>query len=410
MTFTSASSVNAFVDAVGADVAAKVPAASIGPMTTEAAREAGLDVVVEADAVDDRGVWSTSIAEHFAGTRSRDDASSSRRARRSSRCGRRARCRPRSPRAASSPSSRRTRPSATSDSTSRLSAIGAKGLFTKELEDDLADGRVHCCVHSLKDLPTEMPAGLEVVALLAARRSARRAARQSGDRREVARRSAARARASGRRACGVARSCSRCVAISRSSSCAATSRRAFERSTSGTSTPRFSPRPDFTGWASPTHRSVSRRAGVASGRGAGRDRDSDPRRRRGDARAARATRRRADDARHDRRARVSRARSRAAARCRSARRSFAWTAARRSTDSSPTSAASRSFAVRSRSTVGTGDQRQRLAAALRDAGRRRGVERTASPGDRPGAAARVAGQPGRWRAATSSSHASSTSN
>jgi hydroxymethylbilane synthase len=46
-----------------------------------------------------------------------------------------------------------------------LSAIGAKGLFTKELEDDLAAGRVHCCVHSLKDLPTEMPDGLELVAL-----------------------------------------------------------------------------------------------------------------------------------------------------------------------------------------------------------------------------------------------------
>ena len=47
-----------------------------------------------------------------------------------------------------------------------LSAIGAKGLFTKELETDLLKGRVHCCVHSLKDLPTEMPRGLEIVALL----------------------------------------------------------------------------------------------------------------------------------------------------------------------------------------------------------------------------------------------------
>ncbi len=47
-----------------------------------------------------------------------------------------------------------------------LSAIGAKGLFTKELEHDLARGKVHCCVHSLKDLPTEMPPGLELVALL----------------------------------------------------------------------------------------------------------------------------------------------------------------------------------------------------------------------------------------------------
>lgn len=47
-----------------------------------------------------------------------------------------------------------------------LSAIGAKGLFTKELETDLAKGKVHCCVHSLKDLPTDSPPGLEIVALL----------------------------------------------------------------------------------------------------------------------------------------------------------------------------------------------------------------------------------------------------
>ena len=47
-----------------------------------------------------------------------------------------------------------------------LSQIGAKGLFTKELEDDLARGKVDCCVHSLKDLPTVSPAGLEIGALL----------------------------------------------------------------------------------------------------------------------------------------------------------------------------------------------------------------------------------------------------
>lgn len=47
-----------------------------------------------------------------------------------------------------------------------LSAIGAKGLFTKELEDDLVAGLVDCAVHSLKDLPTESPAGLVVGAVL----------------------------------------------------------------------------------------------------------------------------------------------------------------------------------------------------------------------------------------------------
>ncbi|HEU4632206.1 MAG TPA: hydroxymethylbilane synthase [Gemmatimonadaceae bacterium] len=47
-----------------------------------------------------------------------------------------------------------------------LRAIGAKGLFTQELEADLLAGRVDCCVHSLKDLPTDAPPGLEVVALL----------------------------------------------------------------------------------------------------------------------------------------------------------------------------------------------------------------------------------------------------
>ena len=47
-----------------------------------------------------------------------------------------------------------------------LSAIGAKGLFTKELEDALAAKKVDCCVHSLKDLPTDMRPGLALVAML----------------------------------------------------------------------------------------------------------------------------------------------------------------------------------------------------------------------------------------------------
>ena len=47
-----------------------------------------------------------------------------------------------------------------------LSAIGAKGLFTKELEHALRSGKVECCVHSLKDLPTESPDGLIITAIL----------------------------------------------------------------------------------------------------------------------------------------------------------------------------------------------------------------------------------------------------
>lgn len=47
-----------------------------------------------------------------------------------------------------------------------LSAIGAKGLFTKELEVALLKNEVDCCVHSLKDLPTESPDGLSIVAQL----------------------------------------------------------------------------------------------------------------------------------------------------------------------------------------------------------------------------------------------------
>lgn len=36
--------------------------------------------------------------------------------------------------------------------------VGSKGMFTKEIEEALAEGRVHLAVHSLKDLPTELPA------------------------------------------------------------------------------------------------------------------------------------------------------------------------------------------------------------------------------------------------------------
>lgn len=47
-----------------------------------------------------------------------------------------------------------------------LATIGGKGLFTKEIEDALLDGSVDMAVHSMKDVPTEIPQGLGITAIL----------------------------------------------------------------------------------------------------------------------------------------------------------------------------------------------------------------------------------------------------
>jgi hydroxymethylbilane synthase len=46
-----------------------------------------------------------------------------------------------------------------------LASVGGKGLFTKEIEEALLARHVDLAVHSLKDLPTEIPAGLQIVAV-----------------------------------------------------------------------------------------------------------------------------------------------------------------------------------------------------------------------------------------------------
>ena len=46
------------------------------------------------------------------------------------------------------------------DRTSDLSRIGRTGVFTAEIDDAVLSGRAHAGVHSLKDVPTSLPAGI----------------------------------------------------------------------------------------------------------------------------------------------------------------------------------------------------------------------------------------------------------
>ena len=48
----------------------------------------------------------------------------------------------------------------------KLQAIGGKGLFVKELEEAMLDGRADLAVHSMKDVPAQFPDGLHLAAIL----------------------------------------------------------------------------------------------------------------------------------------------------------------------------------------------------------------------------------------------------
>ena len=51
-------------------------------------------------------------------------------------------------------------------SAANLAELGGKGLFTREIEEALISGAIDVAVHSMKDLPSELPDGLVIAALL----------------------------------------------------------------------------------------------------------------------------------------------------------------------------------------------------------------------------------------------------
>jgi hydroxymethylbilane synthase len=120
-----------------------------------------------------------------------------------------------------------------------LAGVGGKGLFVKELEQALLEGRADLAVHSMKDVPARQPDGLALCAFLQGEdpRDAFVSGRYAtlGAHRAV--------RGSGPPACAARRSCVRCGLTCRSAICAAMSARGCASWTKGNTTPSFSPPP-----------------------------------------------------------------------------------------------------------------------------------------------------------------------
>ncbi len=51
------------------------------------------------------------------------------------------------------------------DQSTPLPLIGTKGLFTQELDQELLADKIDCAVHSMKDLPTDLPDGIIILAV-----------------------------------------------------------------------------------------------------------------------------------------------------------------------------------------------------------------------------------------------------
>ena len=116
-----------------------------------------------------------------------------------------------------------------------LAEVGGKGLFTKEIEEALLAGAIDLAVHSSKDMPTVLPAGLTISRVPGARGPARRLHQPQG---KIHRRSCRAARSSAPRRCAGRRWRCGCVPISGSCRCAAMSRPACASSTTARPTPR----------------------------------------------------------------------------------------------------------------------------------------------------------------------------